>query len=177
MPSLEYLQTLGSYCLICSAGSIGFGVVSGVVMNLARDWQINWTDRGIVFSGCLFIWLVIATTIQWYFAKRGRGHFTAWMNILSFVIVAIALYLVVSAPHGRRDLSGIGFQRVVFKMFARSFNEHSRGGRGYCRASLRMAPQERRPPDKRICRPNSCLCHNTTATNSLPPHQSNGGVG
>lgn len=105
LPSLEYLQTLGSYCLLFSAGSIGFGVVSGVIMNLARDGQVNWTDRGNVFSGGLFLWLAIATAIQWYFAKRGRGHFTAWMNILSFVIVAIALYLVVSAPHGRSDLN------------------------------------------------------------------------
>ena len=103
LPSLEYLQTLGSYCLLCSAGSIGFGMVSGVIMNLVQDGRVNWTDRGIPFSGGLFLWLAIASAIQWYFAKRGRGHFTAWMNILSFVIVAIALYLVVSAPHGRRD--------------------------------------------------------------------------
>ncbi len=103
LPSLEYLQTLGSYCLLCSAGSIGFGVVSGVIMNLVQAGQVNWTDRGILFSGGLFLWLAIASAIQWHFAKRGRGHFTAWMNILSFVIVSIALYLVVSAPHGRRE--------------------------------------------------------------------------
>ena len=103
LPSLEYLQTLGSYCLLCSAGSIGFGVVSGFIMNLVQDGQVNWSDRGILFSGGLFLWLAIASAIQWYFTKRGRGHFTAWMNILSFVIVAIALYLIVSAPHGRID--------------------------------------------------------------------------
>ena len=103
LPSLEYLQRICSTCLLCSAGSIGFGVVSGVIMNLVQDGQVNWSDRGIVFSGGLFFWLVIASGIQWYFAKRGRGHFTAWMNIWSFVIVGIALYLVVSAPHGRRD--------------------------------------------------------------------------
>lgn len=103
LPSLEYLQSIGSKCLLCSAGSIGFGVVSGVIMNLAQDGQVNWADRGIVFSGGLFFWLAMASGIQWVLAKRGRGHFTAWMNILSFVIVGIALYLVVSAPHGRRE--------------------------------------------------------------------------
>lgn len=72
-------------------------------MNLAQDGQVNWADRGIVFSGGLFFWLAMASGIQWVLAKRGRGHFTAWMNILSFVIVGIALYLVVSAPHGRRE--------------------------------------------------------------------------
>ena len=103
LPSLEYLQSFGSTCLLCSASSIGFGVLSGVIMNLVQDGQVNWTDRGIVFSGGLFLWLVVASGIQWYFAKRGRGHFTAWMNILSFLIVGIALYLVVSAPHGKRE--------------------------------------------------------------------------
>ncbi len=103
LPSLEYLQSFGSTCLLCSAGSIGFGVLSGVIMNLVKDGQVNWTDRGIVFSGGLFLWLAVASGVQWHFAKRGRGHITAWMNILSFVIVGIALYLVVSAPHGRRD--------------------------------------------------------------------------
>ncbi len=102
LPSLEYLQIFGSYCLLCSAASIGLGVVSGVLMNLVQDGNVNWSDRGIVFSSGLFLWLVVASAIQWYFAKRGRGNFTAWMNILSFVIVAFALYLVVSAPHGGR---------------------------------------------------------------------------
>jgi hypothetical protein len=88
---------------LCSAAAIGFGVISGVVMNLVKDGQVNWTDRGIVFSGGLFLWLCLACLLQWHFAKRVSGHITAWMNILSFIIVAIALYLVVSAPHGRSD--------------------------------------------------------------------------
>jgi len=103
LPSLEYLQVFGSLCLLCSAASIGFGVVSGVIMNLVQDGQVNWADRGIVFSGGLFLWLAVASAVQWYFSKRGRGNFTAWMNILSFIIVGFALYLVVSAPHGGRD--------------------------------------------------------------------------
>ena len=104
LPSLEYLQIFGSTCLQCSAAAIGFGVVSGVIMNLVQDGQVNWSDRGIVFSGGLFLWLAVATGIQWYFAKRGRGHITAWMNILSFFVVGIALYLVVSAPHGSKEV-------------------------------------------------------------------------
>ncbi len=103
LPSLEYLQTFGSFCLLFSAGAIGFGVVSGVIMNLVQDGQVNWTDRGIIFSGGLFLWLVFATAVQWHLAKRGKGHFTAWMNILSFVIVGIAIGLVVSTPHGKEE--------------------------------------------------------------------------
>ena len=101
LPSLEYLQSFGSYCLWFSAGSIGFGVISGVIMNLVQDGKVDWLDRGTVFSCGLFVWLILASFLQWQQAKRGNGHVTAWMNILSFLIVAIALYLVVSAPHGQ----------------------------------------------------------------------------
>jgi hypothetical protein len=100
LPSLEYLQTFGSFCLLMSAGAIGFGVISGIVMNLVRDGQVNWSDRGILFSSGLFVWLTIASSVQWFYARQGKGHFTAWMNIWSFVIVGIAIALVMSAPHG-----------------------------------------------------------------------------
>ena len=103
LPSLEYLQTFGSYCLLLSAGSIGFGVICGVIMNLVQDSQVDWTDRGTIFSGGLFLWLASASLWQWLQAKRGKGHVTAWMNILSFLIVGFALYLVISAPHGQSD--------------------------------------------------------------------------
>jgi hypothetical protein len=105
LPSLEYLQSFGSVCLLLSAASIGFGVVSGVIMNLVQDGQVDWTEGGILFSGGLFIWLSIASAIQWHFARQGKGHITAWMNILSFLIVAVAIALVVSAPHGSVDSS------------------------------------------------------------------------
>ena len=118
LPSLEYLQSFGSFCLLFSAGSIGFGVISGVIMNLVQDGQVNWTDRGIVFSGALFLWLTFASAVQWHLALRGKGHFTAWMNILSFVIVGIALGLVVSAPHGKGEVK----KDVVNGIYSKSFN-------------------------------------------------------
>lgn len=104
LPSLEYLQAFGKRCLLGSAAAIGFGVISGVIMNLTRDGRVEWFDRGIVFSGGLFIWLVIASMLQWHLSRRGSGHATAWMNVLSFAIVAAALGLVLSTPHGGNRL-------------------------------------------------------------------------
>jgi hypothetical protein len=110
LPSLEYLQSFGRLCLIWSAAFIGFGVVSGIIMNTIQDGRIAWTDRGILVSGGLFVWLVIATIVQWQSTKRGRGELTAIVNILSFAIVIAVLFLVVSAPHGTSPKpGGIGF--------------------------------------------------------------------
>ncbi len=100
LPSLEYLQTSGRVCLLGSAASIGFGMVAGVIMNLTRDGRVEWLDRGILFSGGLFLWLAFASFAQWHLTRKGSGRATAAMNILSFLIVAAAVLLVLSTPHG-----------------------------------------------------------------------------
>jgi ABC-type uncharacterized transport system permease subunit len=100
LPSLEYLQSLGRKCILGSAVAVGFGVVSGVIMTLARDGQIAWNDRGILFSAALFAWLSAAAVLQWFSSSRGRGEWTAMLSVLSFVIVIAALAVVISTPHG-----------------------------------------------------------------------------
>jgi hypothetical protein len=100
LPSLEYLQSMGRNCILGSAASVGFGVISGAIMSFTRDGQIAWTDRGIIFTGGLFLWLCFAAVAQWVSANRGRGEWTAAMSILSFLIVVIVLAMVVTAPHG-----------------------------------------------------------------------------
>jgi hypothetical protein len=99
LPSLEYLQSFGRTCLLASAGCIGFGVLSGAIMNIVQDGRVHWTDGGIVFSGGLFAWLAFASFVQWHFAKRGIGNATAWMNMLSFLIVGIVIAYVINTPH------------------------------------------------------------------------------
>jgi hypothetical protein len=105
LPSLEYLQSYGRTCLLGSAASIGFGMVAGVIMNLTRDGRVEWLDRGILFSAGLFVWLAIASAIQWQLSRRGSGDATASMNILSFLIVAAAVALVLSTPHGGNKMT------------------------------------------------------------------------
>lgn len=100
LPSLEFLQSFAQKCLVGSAASIGFGVISGVIMNLTEAGRVDWFDRGILSSGGLFLWLAIASIVQWYYARRGRGEITAIMNILSFVIVLSVLLVIIRSSHG-----------------------------------------------------------------------------
>jgi hypothetical protein len=103
LPSLEYLQAIGSMCVYASVVFIGFGLVSGVVMNLQRNGQIAWTEGGVLFSGVVFLWLLAASFVEFRFARQGHWKWTAYINIGSFLCMATALALVVFTPHGRAD--------------------------------------------------------------------------
>ncbi len=100
LPSLEYLQTMGRGCLVASTISIAGGLVSGVVLNFSRHGSVNWLESGIVFCGALLIWLVIASILEWQAALR-QTSWAAYLNIISFLIVSIAVGLVFISPHGR----------------------------------------------------------------------------
>ncbi len=101
LPSLEYLQAMGQSTLYVSAVSIGVGLISGVMMNLQKNSRVVWTESGILFSAGLFLWLLVASFLQWKLSRRGLGRWTAYLNIGSFVLMLFASILVVSAPHGR----------------------------------------------------------------------------
>ncbi len=107
LPSLEYLHTLGRSCLVVSTIAIACGLVSGVVLNFQRNGSVNWFESGIIFSGGLLIWLVIASILEWQAARRATS-WSAYLNIASFLIVFLALFLVFAAPHGRTKTSASG---------------------------------------------------------------------
>lgn len=102
LPSLEYLHTLGRSCLVVSTIAIACGLVSGVVLNFQRHGSVNWLESGIIFSGGLLVWLVMASILEWQAARRATS-WSAYLNIASFLIVLVALVLVFAAPHGRAN--------------------------------------------------------------------------
>ncbi len=102
LPSLEYLQSLGSASLFASASCIALGLVSGVILNLQRGVQAFWLDAGVLFSTGLLVWLAIAFVLQWHLSKRGLERWTAYLNMISFAFMSLALVIVASSPHGRK---------------------------------------------------------------------------
>lgn len=107
LPSLEYLQAMGRYTLFASATALGIGLLSGVIMNLQRNNHVVWTESGILLSGGLFLWLSLACLLQWRFAERGLGKWTAYLNIGSFALTLLAMAFVMAAPHGRKPVDPI----------------------------------------------------------------------
>jgi hypothetical protein len=101
LPSLEYLQTLGSHSIWISTMCVAIGLLSGVALNLQTTGRVSWFEGGILFSGPLLLWLVVACIAQSRLSKRDLGRWIAYLNIGNFAFMAIALWLVIGTPHGR----------------------------------------------------------------------------
>ncbi|MEM6365922.1 MAG: cytochrome C assembly protein [Planctomycetota bacterium] len=101
LPTLESLQILNRRCLIISTAAVGVGLISGVIMNWNRLGEIPWTDRGIILSAVLFIWLAVATLIEFFYAPASRGRKIAYLTLASFGFLVLAVGAVLSSSHGQ----------------------------------------------------------------------------
>ncbi len=100
LPTLETLQNLNRRCLVVSTVAVGIGLVSGVVMNLNRLGEIPWTNRGIMLSGVLFVWLASATAVEFLYAPASRGRKVAYLTLASFGFLVLAMSGVLTTSHG-----------------------------------------------------------------------------
>lgn len=108
LPTLETLQNLNRRCLVISTIAVGLGLVSGVVMNLNRWGEIPWTDRGIMLSAVLFIWLASATIVEFMYAPASRGRKVAYLTLASFGFLVLAMSGVLGTSHGTKRVDPIG---------------------------------------------------------------------
>ena len=66
LPTLESLGRLNRRCLVISTIAVGIGLLAGVVMNLNRWGSVGWTDRDVLLSMLLLLWLVGATSLEFF---------------------------------------------------------------------------------------------------------------
>ncbi len=116
LPTLETLQNLNRRCLVISTIAVGVGLISGVVMNLNRWGEIPWTNRGIMLSGVLFLWLASATVVEFLYAPASRGRKVAYLTLASFGFLVLAMSGVLTTPHGsaavKEDAAKIQVQKL-----------------------------------------------------------------
>lgn len=101
LPTLEWLQQLNRRCLLVSTAVLALGLISGAVMNLNRWGHVGWTERGVILSGILLLWLIAATLFEFFYKPARQGRKIAYLTLASFGFLVLAMVGVLSSPHGR----------------------------------------------------------------------------
>src|SRR6056297_459465 len=96
LPTLEGLQRLNRQCLFFSTTALAIGLISGIVMNLNRWGYVGWTERGVIFSGLLLLWLLAATVFEVVYKPARRGRKVVYLTLASFGFLVVAMAAVLT---------------------------------------------------------------------------------
>jgi ABC-type uncharacterized transport system permease subunit len=110
LPPLEWLQRFNRETLVISTCLLAAGLLSGVVLNLARRSKpgqgIEWTDPVVLSSGVLFLWLLVITVFEAFYRPARQGKKVAYITLANFVFLLLALGFVLSGEHATGGVSG-----------------------------------------------------------------------
>jgi len=100
LPTLETLDRANRRSLVTSTAAVAIGVVAGVIMNLNQNERFDLTDGGVVLSLILFVWLLAATAIEFFYTPASRGRKAFYMTLASLGFLVLALIGVIYSSHG-----------------------------------------------------------------------------
>lgn len=105
LPSLEQLQRMNERCLLASLGFLGFGLVSGIALNMVRArsaHKIPWTDPVVLASMVWLLWLLAVAVFSSVYRPARQGRKVAYMTLGSFLFLALILGIMWTMPsqHG-----------------------------------------------------------------------------
>jgi ABC-type uncharacterized transport system permease subunit len=130
LPTLESLGRLNRRCLVISMIAVGVGVLAGVVMNLNRWGHVGWADRGVLLSMLLFLWLVAATSLEFFYEPASHGRKAVYLTLASLGFLILAMFEVLSTSHGQagketsldnpQEISGLADQTSEIQVTATS---------------------------------------------------------
>lgn len=103
LPTLESLSRVNRRCLVISTIAVGVGLIAGVVMNLNRSGYVDWTDRGVLFSVILLVWLAAATSLEFFYTPASHGRKAVYLTLASFGFLVLAMVGVLTTPHGQTN--------------------------------------------------------------------------
>jgi len=101
LPTLESSSRLNRQCLIISTTAVAIGLLAGLVMNLNRWGYVGWTDRGVLLSWLLLIWLLGATALEFFYAPASHGRKAVYLTLASLGFLILAMIGVLTTPHGQ----------------------------------------------------------------------------
>jgi hypothetical protein len=101
LPTLESTARLNRQCLVVSTVAVAGGVAAGVVMNLNRWGSVGWTDRGVMLSLLLFLWLAAATALEFFYAPTSHGRKAIYLTLASLGFLILAMFGILTTSHGQ----------------------------------------------------------------------------
>lgn len=111
LPTLESLDRLNRRCLIISTTAVAIGLIAGIVYNLNRG-QVSWNEGGVLFSVLLFLWLCVATSVEFFYEPAGHGRKAVYMTLASLGFLVLAMIAVLTSSHGQSQTE-VSSRRVV----------------------------------------------------------------
>lgn len=117
LPTLEFLQSMNRLSLCATAVALTVGFLSGVILNASQGGQIAWFSSGILTTGALFVWSLVASTIE--LAARGSlgGRRSAYLVLANFVFLLLVLGIVLFSSHGQQEQVA-GFAEPLFNQLS-----------------------------------------------------------
>jgi ABC-type transport system involved in cytochrome c biogenesis permease subunit len=101
LPSLERLEKLNERFLIASLGLLGIGLISGVLLNLARRGSqggVPWSDPVVLASGVWMVWLLVVAVLSGVYRPARIGRKVAYLTTGSFVCLGVVLAIMIYLP-------------------------------------------------------------------------------
>jgi ABC-type uncharacterized transport system permease subunit len=103
LPSLEWLQRTNSRAIVVSVLMLGVGVLSGMILNRVRTAGLSWGDPVVFATMAMFAWLLIAVVVGALYRPAREGRKVAYLTVVSFVFLVIALGVYLGGQHGRES--------------------------------------------------------------------------
>ncbi|MEZ6134529.1 MAG: hypothetical protein R3C53_06440 [Pirellulaceae bacterium] len=103
LPALEFLQSMNRMTLFASAIALGCGFISGVVLNFNRAGQIDWFSGSILFTFAIFVWLLMASVMEFTAVGSLGGRRSAYLVIANFLFLVVVLSFVLLSSHAQPE--------------------------------------------------------------------------
>lgn len=106
LPSLEWLERANARAIVISLLFLGVGIFAGVVLNVVKSdrptARLPWNDPLVLSTLGMFGWLFLCTVAGVFYRPARQGRKVAYLTVVSFLFLAIALGIGMSVvtQHG-----------------------------------------------------------------------------
>ena len=104
LPSLEWLKKSTERSLVLSTVLMGFGVITGFVINSINHKNeggtVSMSDPIVWSSLIMFVWCLTASLVGLFYRPARVGRKMAYLVLSCFLFLLLVLALVLSASHG-----------------------------------------------------------------------------